>query len=92
MTNGPLLIHGLPSGTSINANYYRDKCLTSLVKNLRKKRPPSTTNGIKLHHDNARPHMNNIVFNYLQEEKSRLWLIHHTHPTLLLQTSGYSIV
>ncbi|CAF1510471.1 unnamed protein product, partial [Rotaria sp. Silwood1] len=36
------------------------------------KRPLSTTNGIKLHHDNARPHMNNIVFNYLQEEKVKI--------------------
>ncbi|CAF4213127.1 unnamed protein product, partial [Rotaria sordida] len=53
MTNGPLLVHELPSGTSINAIYYRDECLKMLVKNLHKKRPLSTTNGIKLHHDNA---------------------------------------
>jgi hypothetical protein len=91
MTNGPLLIHELPSETSINAIYYRDESLKKLVKNLHKKRSSSTTNGIKLHHDNARPHMNNIIFDYLQEEKSRLWLIHHTRPTLLLQTFGYSI-
>ncbi|CAF1459342.1 unnamed protein product, partial [Rotaria sordida] len=25
MTNGPLLIHQLPAGTSINAVYYRDE-------------------------------------------------------------------
>lgn len=72
MTNGPLLIHQLPSGTSINALYYRDKCLKSLIQKLKKKRPLSTTNGIKLHHDNARPHANNIVIDYLQEEKINL--------------------
>jgi len=72
MTNGPLLIHELPSGTSINAIYYRDECLKTLVKNLHKKRPLSTTNGIKLHHDNARPHMNKIVFDYLKEEKVKV--------------------
>ncbi|CAF0989636.1 unnamed protein product [Rotaria sordida] len=69
MTNGPLLIHELPSGTSINAIYYHDQCLKKLVKNLRKKRPSSTTNGIKLHHDNARPYTNNIIFDFLQEKK-----------------------
>ena len=69
MTTGPLLIHELPSGTTINAIYYRDECLKKLIKNLRKKRPSSTTNGIKLHHDNARPHTNNIIFDFLQEKK-----------------------
>ncbi|CAF1395072.1 unnamed protein product [Adineta steineri] len=72
MTNGPLLIHVLPSGASVNAIYYRDECLKELIKNLYKKRPSSTANHIKLHHDNARPHMNNIVFNYLQEEKIKV--------------------
>ncbi|CAF1537338.1 unnamed protein product [Adineta ricciae] len=69
MTTGPLLIHPLPPGTSINALYYRDECLKGLVRKLRKKRPLSTTHGIKLYHDNARPHTNDIVFDYLQEEK-----------------------
>ncbi|CAF5081591.1 unnamed protein product [Rotaria sp. Silwood1] len=59
----------VPSETSINAMYYRDECLKDLVKMLHKKRPLSTTNHIKLHHDNAQPHMNDIVVNYLQEEK-----------------------
>ncbi|CAF1316643.1 unnamed protein product [Rotaria sordida] len=72
MTTGPLLIHQLPPGTSINAIYYRDECLKSLVQKLHKKRPSSTPNGIKLHHDNARPHINDIVFNYLQEEKIKV--------------------
>ncbi len=72
MTNGPLLVHEVPSGTSINAIYYRDECLKTLVKNLHKKRPLSTTNGIKLHHDNARPHVKNIIFDYLKEEKIKV--------------------
>ncbi|CAF1523130.1 unnamed protein product [Rotaria sp. Silwood1] len=71
MTNGPLLIHHLTPGTSINAKYYRDECLKSLVENLYRKRPLSTANYVKLHHDNARPHMNDIVFNYLKEEKNQ---------------------
>jgi histone-lysine N-methyltransferase SETMAR len=72
MTNGPLLIHKLPAGTSINAIYYRDKCLKTLVKNLHMKRPSSTTNRIKLHHDNARPHVKDIIFDYLQGNKIKV--------------------
>jgi histone-lysine N-methyltransferase SETMAR len=69
MTTGPLLVHYLTSGTSINATYYRDECLKTLVRNLCKKRPSSKTRGIKLHHDNARPHVSNIVLDYLHEAK-----------------------
>ncbi len=69
MTSGALLVHQVPVGTSVNAEYYRDKCLKSLINKLHKKRPASTKNHVKLHHDNARPHVNNIVINYLQQEK-----------------------
>ncbi|CAF3510681.1 unnamed protein product [Rotaria sp. Silwood1] len=72
LRSGPLLIHELPSGTSIKAIYYRDECLKKLIKNLYKKRPSSTANHVKLHHDNARPHVNDIVLNYLQEEKIKV--------------------
>lgn len=69
MTTGPMLIHYLSSGTSINAVYYRDECLERLVKNLCEKRPSAKTRGIKLHHDNARPHVSNIVLDYLRQAK-----------------------
>ena len=69
MTNGPLLIHEIPPKTSINAVYYRDECLSRLARTLHKKRPFSTTHGIKLHHDNARPHVNNLVLDYLRQSK-----------------------
>ena len=76
MTNGPLLIHQVPSGITINAMYYRDQCLKPLVKNLHRKRPSSTSNGIKLHLENARPHVKDVVIHYLQEEKIKLMV----HP------------
>jgi len=72
MTSGALLVHQVPVGTSINAEYYRDECLKSLLNRLHKKRPASTKNHVKLHHDNARPHVNNIVNNYLQQEKIKI--------------------
>ena len=76
MSTGPLVIHELPSGISIDAVYYRDACLKKLVTKLHKKRPLSLTNGIKLHHDSARPHMKNIIFDYLREQKIQVMV----HP------------
>ena len=72
MTNGPLLIHGIPSKTSINAAYYCDVCLSLLTKRLHKKRPLSTTHAINLHHGNARPHVNNLVLDYLRANKIKV--------------------
>ncbi|CAF1524268.1 unnamed protein product [Rotaria sordida] len=77
MTNGPLLIHQVPAGTPINAIYYCDECLKTIVKKLDKKRASSTANHVKLHHDNAPLHMNNILVNYLQEEKIKIM----AHPS-----------
>ncbi|CAF1129943.1 unnamed protein product [Rotaria sp. Silwood1] len=39
---------------------------------VKDKRPSSTANHVKLHHDNARPHVNDIVLNCLQEEKIKV--------------------
>jgi [histone H3]-lysine36 N-dimethyltransferase SETMAR len=75
MTTGPLLIHQVPTGTTIDALYYRNECLTRLIEKLHKKRPTSTTHAVKLHHDNARPHVKDIVIDYLHDQKIKL--IHH---------------
>ena len=72
MTTEPLLIHQVPARTSLDAIYYRDEYKKALINNSHKKRPPSTTNGIKLHYDNARPHMKDIILNYLQEKKTKV--------------------
>ena len=61
MTTGPLLIHQVPARILLDAIYYRDEYLKVLVKNLHKKRTISTTNSIKLHHDNASPHTKDIT-------------------------------
>ena len=66
MTTESLLIHQVPARTSLDPIYYRDECLKASVKNLHKERSTSITNDIKLHYDNARPHMKDIILNYLQ--------------------------
>jgi hypothetical protein len=49
---------------------------------------------LNLHLENAKRRMQDIVpsLNYLQEEKSKLWFIHHTGLILLLRTFAYSVV
>lgn len=67
MTNGPVLIHQVPRGQSINGTYYQKNCLEPLVERIKSKRPSKGTHGIKLHFDNAPPHKTSIVNNYLAE-------------------------
>ena len=42
--------------------------LESLIEEIRKQRPTSGRHAIKLHHDNAKPHMHKDVVNYLESE------------------------
>ncbi|CAF1311248.1 unnamed protein product, partial [Adineta ricciae] len=84
MSTGPLVVNELPSGMSIDAVYYRDECLKKLISKLRKKRPLSLTKGIKLHHDNARPHMNNIIFDHVQQHKMQIMVHPPYSPDLAL--------
>jgi [histone H3]-lysine36 N-dimethyltransferase SETMAR len=39
-----------------------------LFNNIKRKRPLSGLHGLKLHHDNARPHQTNDVKTYVQEQ------------------------
>lgn len=54
--------------TSIDNKYYIENCLKPVVKEICKQRKSNGTNGIKLLHDNARPHSHSNVINYLTEE------------------------
>jgi len=56
-TTGPVLVHCLEKGKTIDHRYYIDKCLSPMVARLKEQRPKSGTRGIKLLHDNARPHV-----------------------------------
>ena len=39
-----------------------------LIEEIRKQRSTSGTHAIKLHHDNAKPHMHKNIVNYLESE------------------------
>ena len=67
-TTGPVLIHDIDREDAIDHLYYIDNCLEPLIEEIRKQRPTSGTNGIKLHHDSAGPHTHKDVVNYLESE------------------------
>ena len=54
MANRSLLLHQVPTRTTIDVVYYRNERFTRLVE--------------KLHHDNARLHVKDIVIDYLHDQ------------------------
>ncbi|CAF2977648.1 unnamed protein product [Rotaria sp. Silwood2] len=75
-SNGPVLIHDVNEGKTIDHNYYIENCLKPVVKEIWKQRKSAGTKGIKLLQDNARPHIHSDVINYLTEED----IIIMSHP------------
>jgi histone-lysine N-methyltransferase SETMAR len=67
-TTGPVLIHYVGRGQNIDRHYYIDYCLKPLINNIKKQRPSCGVQGIKLHHDNGRPHVHQDVLTYLESE------------------------
>ncbi len=55
-TTGPEFIHMIEAGNTISGDYYKSNCLKFLFNNIKRKRLLSGLHGLKLHHDNARPH------------------------------------
>ena len=48
--------------------YYIDNCLGPLIEEIKRQRPSYGTRGIKIHHDNGRPHVHEDVSHYLESE------------------------
>ena len=67
-SNGPVLVHAVDEGKTVDRNYYIENCLKPVVKEIWKQRKSTGTKGIKLLHDNARPHAHADVIDYLKEE------------------------
>ena len=67
-SNDPLLVHRLERGQTIDHQYYIDNCLHPVVDEIKRQRPSYGTRGIKIHHDNGRPHVHKDVLTYLESE------------------------
>ncbi|CAF1140319.1 unnamed protein product, partial [Didymodactylos carnosus] len=67
-SNGPVLIHKVDKGKTINHNYYIENCLRPVIDEIRKQEKSSRTKCIRLLHDNGRSHIHRDVIDYLTEE------------------------
>ncbi|CAF1525642.1 unnamed protein product, partial [Rotaria sp. Silwood1] len=67
-SNGPLLIHRLERGQTIDHRYYIDNCLRPLIDEIKRQRPSCGTHDIKIHHDNGKPHVHRDVCTYLESK------------------------
>ena len=54
----------VPPHTTVNGEYYKS-VLDVLAKHIQRKRPELHPSGWRLHHDNARPHVCNVVTQHL---------------------------
>ena len=72
-SNGHVLVDVLEANKTII--YYIDKCLKPMIRAPKSQRPVSGLTKIRLLHDNARPHVNSNVRNFLH--KKGIKLINH---------------
>ena len=56
-------------GVTINNKTFKSNCLYPLVNALNKQRPTSGTKNIKIHYDNARPHIHFSVKKYIKSKQ-----------------------
>jgi len=67
-STGPMLIHRIERNQTVDHHYYINQCSRPLIDEIKRQRPSYGTRGIKIHHDNGRPHVHKDVSAYLQSE------------------------
>lgn len=66
---GPVAQIIVPKGKTINGEFYAYNCLSEVEKYYWERRPKSGPRGLKLLHDNARPHKTKLVKSVLESMK-----------------------
>lgn len=67
-TSGPVLVHAVEKGKTIDNQYYIENCLDPALNMICQQRKSKGTHNIRLLHDNARPHKHSNVDNFLTEQ------------------------
>ncbi len=68
-TTGPVIVRYFEQKVAINNKTFKSNCLYPFVNALDKQRPTSVTKNIKIHYDNARPHIHFSVKKYIKSKK-----------------------
>ncbi|CAF3560046.1 unnamed protein product [Rotaria socialis] len=72
-----MLIHRIERVQAVRHHYYINQRLRRLIDEIKRQRSSHGTRGIKIHHDNGRPHAHKNVSDYLESEE--LAIISHPH-------------
>ena len=88
--DGMVYQHVVPAHTTVTGLYYRD-ILKVLQGHIRQKRPCLHATSWMLHHDNARPHVTNVVAEYLTQISVKSVLHLPYSPDLAQSDFLYSI-
>ena len=91
-STGPILITYLDRGETIKYSSYIENCLKPIVKTLENERPSVGAKSIRIHHDNARPHVHETVNNFLMEQGIKKIRHPPYSPVLLHVIFGYSVI
>ena len=67
-STGAVFIHRVERGQTINHEYDINSSLEPVLEEIKNQRPSLGVHGIKLHHDNGRPHIHKEVVSYLESE------------------------
>ncbi len=67
-STGPILIHRIERGETVDHRYYIDSCLKPLVNEIEQQIPSFGTHVIKILHDNGKPHVHKAVLDYLESK------------------------
>ena len=79
-SSGPVLIHAVEKGNTVNNIYYIENCLSPAFESIKRQRVSSGPRGIKLPHDNAKPHIHFNVCKFIESHG----VIEIDHPPYLL--------
>ena len=65
-STGPIFIHAVKKGETIDNHYYIGNCLGPAFEAVKRQRPASGLSGMKLIHDGARPHIHSNTRNFIE--------------------------
>ena len=65
-SSGPALIHAVENGNTVDNIYFIENCLSPAFESIKRQRVSSGLRGIKLLHDNAKPHIHFNVRKFIE--------------------------
>ncbi|KAI6650686.1 Transposase [Oopsacas minuta] len=75
-SNGPVCQICVPKYQTITGSFYTNECLTEVEKFYQNRRPRTGTRGLRILHDNARPHKTKLV----REKLEAMKIVELDHP------------